>query len=92
MNDGHGRVKSFRDDRELTQDCRRLKRRRIMAGLTLRGAAELAGCHFTTIGQLERGERSAGPGTLKALAEAYGCEIADIIPPEPAPARKGVAA
>lgn len=83
MNDSRGRVNPPRDDVSLNQDPRRLKRRRIAAGLTLRGAAERAGCHFTTIGKLEQGERSAEPGTLAALADAYGCEITDLMPPEP---------
>lgn len=82
MNDGQERVKPFRDDSTLTQDRRRLKRRRIMAGLTLRDAAHKAACHWTTIGKLEQGERSADPRTLKALAEAYGCEIEDLMPRE----------
>jgi transcriptional regulator with XRE-family HTH domain len=88
MNDVRGRVNPPRNDTSLTQDRRRLKRRRIIAGLTLREAAARAGCHFTTIGKLERGERSAEPGTLAALAEAYGCHVTDLLPPEP----KGVAA
>jgi transcriptional regulator with XRE-family HTH domain len=88
MNEGHKRVNPPRDDSTLTQDRRRLKRRRIAAGLTLRQAADRAECHFTTIGKLERGERSAEPGTLAALARAYGCKVIDLMPPEP----KGVAA
>lgn len=82
MNDSGKRVNPSRDDRSLTQDRRRLKRRRIAAGLTLREAAALAGCDFSLIGYLERGERSAGPHTLAALAKAYGCEITDLMPPE----------
>lgn len=83
MNDGQERVNHLRDDSSLTQDRRRLKRRRIAAGLTLRQAADRAGCHFTTINKLENGGRSAEPGTLAALARAYGCEIIDLMPPEP---------
>lgn len=82
MNDGRKRVNPPRDDSSLSQDPRRLKRRRIAGGLTLRDAAARAGCHWTTIGKLEQGERSADPRTLAALAHAYGCEITDLMPDE----------
>lgn len=84
MNDGRKRVNPPRDDSSLSQDRRRLKRRRIAAGLTLRAAAALADCHWTTIGKLEQGERSADPRSLAKLADAYGCKIEDLMPPEPA--------
>ena len=67
----------------LTQDPGRLKRRRVEAGLSLREAAARAGCHWTTIGKLERGDRSAEPRTLAALAKAYGCKIAALMHDEP---------
>ena len=86
MNDGSKRVKPSGDDRSLTQDRRRLKRRRVAAGLTLRDAAARAGCDYSMISKLERGERSAGPRMLAALAKAYGCSIEDLMPPERAAA------
>lgn len=82
MNDSRERASIPRDADSLNQDRRRLKRRRIAAGLTLRDAAELAGCHFTTIGKLEQGVNSAEPRILVALAAAYGCEITDLMPPD----------
>jgi transcriptional regulator with XRE-family HTH domain len=83
MNDGNQSVKPSGDDRSLTQDRRRLRRRRLAAGLTLREAAARAGCDFSMIAKLENGKRSAGPHTLAALAKAYECEITDLMPPEP---------
>ena len=82
MSDGQERVNPPRDDNSLNQDKRRLKRRRVIAGLTLREAAARAGCHFTTIHKLELGQRSAEPRILVALAEAYGCEVTDLMPDE----------
>lgn len=66
-----------------TQDPKRLQRRRIQAGLNKRELAERAGIHKTTMGRLERGINNASPRVLKQLAEALGCEIADLMPPEP---------
>ena len=84
MNDGIKTVKPSGDDRSLTQDRQRLRRRRLAAGLTLREAGERAGRDFSMIAKLENGKRSAGPHTLAALAKAYGCEITDLMPPESA--------
>lgn len=82
MNDSRKPVNPPRYGRPLTQDPRRLARWRIASGLTLRDAAERAGCHWTTIGKLEQGYRSAEPRILAALAKAYSCEITDLMPPE----------
>jgi len=94
MTDNRKRVNPSRGERPLTQDMRRLKRRRVAAGLTLRDAAARAGCHWTTIGKLEHGDRSADPRILAALAKAYDCKITDLMPPEPGafPATNGAAA
>lgn len=70
-------------EKELSQDPRRLRRRRIAAGLTIREAAAKAECSFTHLSDLENGNHSARPGTLSALASAYDCQIADLMPREP---------
>lgn len=94
MNDGPRRVN--RSGRPaLSQDKHRLRRRRMAAGLTIREASALAGCSIGLISDLENGNKSAGVRTLAALAKAYGCEITDLMQPEPGtrPAKpKGVAA
>ena len=66
-----------------TQDPKRVRRRRIEAGLNKRELAEAAGIHPSYVTCLERGERSASPRVLKRLSEALDCQIGDLMPPEP---------
>jgi transcriptional regulator with XRE-family HTH domain len=68
---------------ELNQDQRRLKRRRVIARLGLRQAAEKAQISFAYLSLLENGHRSASPETLGKLADAYDCGIEDLMPREP---------
>lgn len=70
-------------NRSLSQEPRRLKWRRIAAGLTIRQAAAKAGVSMGTISELENGNYSATAPTLAALAKAYECEITDLMPDEP---------
>jgi transcriptional regulator with XRE-family HTH domain len=79
MSEGANRVKR---DGELTQDPRRMKRRRLMARLSFREAAAKAGISCGHISDLEKGHKSAGVDALRKLADAYGCEVADFLPPE----------
>jgi transcriptional regulator with XRE-family HTH domain len=67
---------------ELNQDRRRLKRRRVIARLGLREAAAKAQISFGYLSDLENGYKSAGPETLGKLADAYGCDIEGLMPPE----------
>jgi transcriptional regulator with XRE-family HTH domain len=76
-------VKKPQGDRELTQDPQRLRRRRILAGLTVRQLSQKAGVATGSISELENGGKSARPPMLAKLAHALGCEIADLVPPEP---------
>ena len=69
--------------RELSQDPRKLRRRRIAAGLTGRALRDLSGVSTGTISMLESGFQSASPTTLGKLAAALGCEIADLMPDAP---------
>lgn len=85
MNGASERVKR---SAQLIHDPRKLKRQRIVARLGLRKAAAKAGISPAFLSYLESGERSPSPETLGALADAYGCPIADLMPPE----RKGAAA
>jgi transcriptional regulator with XRE-family HTH domain len=66
----------------LSYDPSRLKRRRFAAGLTQADAAAKAGCTPSNLCRLEHGEHDASPKMLAAIAEAYGCEITDLMPPE----------
>lgn len=73
-----------RPERVLNQDPRRLRRRRVAAGMSMTDLALKSGCSLSYLGQLERGEYSASAPVLAALAEALGCEITDLMPREPA--------
>lgn len=68
---------------ELNQDRRRLKRRRMIARLSLRQAAKNADISYPYLSLLENGYRSASPETLGKLADAYGCRVEDLLPREP---------
>jgi transcriptional regulator with XRE-family HTH domain len=81
MSDGKRRVKP---PEELAQDTRRLKRRRFMARLGLNAAAAKARINAGYLSQLEHGYKSAGPGALGKLADAYGCKVEDLMPFDPA--------
>jgi transcriptional regulator with XRE-family HTH domain len=83
MSDRPRRVNRPAENPSTSQDCRKLRRRRIAAGLTVREAAARAGCSFGHISMLENGDRSAGVRTLAALARAYDCQIIDLMPDEP---------
>jgi transcriptional regulator with XRE-family HTH domain len=79
----------------LNQDPKRLRRRRVTARLTITELAAKAGCSVSYLWQLENGDYSASPRLLGVLADALGCEITDLMPPEtaePAPATNGAAA
>ena len=75
-------VNQRRGERELTQDPRKLRRRRIAAGLTIRQLSQKAQVGIGSISDLEHGKQSARPGMLAALAKALGCEISDLMTDE----------
>ena len=56
----------------------RIRRTRRNLGLTQTELGELAGVVPSTISQIETGERQGHPATLKAIADALGCTVADI--------------
>lgn len=69
--------------KQVAQDIRRLKGQRLIAGLSLSAAAERAGISQGHLSKLERGLKSAGPDALHALAGAYGCRVAKLLPYQP---------
>ncbi len=79
MSDKRRRVKS---PGELSQDPRRLRRRRIASAMTLKQAAAKIGCSESHLSELENGKWSARPATLASLADAYGCRVIDLMPRE----------
>ena len=56
-----------------------IKRRREGRNLSRAALAALAGLHQTYIGLLERGERSPNLETAKAIAQALGVSLTEII-------------
>ena len=68
--------------RELNQDPKRLRRRRVAARLTVTELAAKAGINMSYLWQLENGKYSASPRVLGALADALECDVEDLMPPE----------
>ena len=69
----------------------RLKKARLLRGMTLEGVAEALGTSFTSIWRYESGQRRPNGDTLYALAELYGRPVEwfykeenDTSPPEQA--------
>ena len=78
MNQPGERVKG-----QLSQEPERLRWHRVKAALGLRKAAAQAGISYGYLSELENGKKSASPEMLAALAAAYGCDITELMPPEP---------
>jgi len=64
----------------LDHDPRRLRRRRIEAGLTLAALAAKTNLSSGHLCELEKGTRNPSPHALARLAAALGCEPADLMP------------
>lgn len=77
-------VKRSERDKVLTQNPFKLKRRRILAGLNQvqLGAKSDPAYSKQHISDLELGNRSASPECLKALAEAMGCDMRELLSDE----------
>jgi transcriptional regulator with XRE-family HTH domain len=63
-------------------DKRKLRMKRIRAGLTQPALAELAQLDESHIAKIERGTRGVSPRTLNVLADVLGCDITDLMPDE----------
>jgi transcriptional regulator with XRE-family HTH domain len=61
---------------------RKLRIKRVSADLRQSDLAERAGLHQTHISLLERGKRGTSRETLAVIAEALGCDVADLLPDE----------
>jgi transcriptional regulator with XRE-family HTH domain len=72
-----------RDPETLKQDPRKLKRRRVAAGMSLTEAAQRAPCSKPHLSNVENGYDGASPRLLAKLAGLYGCQIVDLMPDEP---------
>jgi transcriptional regulator with XRE-family HTH domain len=67
----------------LPQDTVRIWRKRFEAGLSQPALAEKAGVSRSTVYRVENGLSPATAVTLRKLADALGCEIADLMPANP---------
>jgi len=76
-------VKTPSGDKDLAIDGRKLRWRRRAAGLSVEELATAAGCSKGHISMIENGHRDARTPTLVAIARALGCEISELMPPEP---------
>ena len=56
-----------------------LRRRRILAGYSMKELAAAAGVSHVTVIELEHGRRSAQGATLRKLAAALGCSVGDLL-------------
>jgi transcriptional regulator with XRE-family HTH domain len=65
-------------------DRRKLRDKRIRAGLTQPALAVLVGIDASHVSMLERGKRGTSPKTLCTLARVLGCDISDLMPDEEA--------
>ena len=70
-------------DSQALIDKRKLRMKRIRAGLTQPQLAKLAELHPSHISLMERGDRGTSPRTLNVLARVLGCDITDLMPDEP---------
>lgn len=77
-------VKGSNRDKDLTHDPKRLRRRRLAAGLQGIDLAAKTGYSKQHLSGLERGDFGASAKCLAAIAAALKCEITDIMPAEPA--------
>lgn len=59
----------------------RLRAERARANLTLREAGDRAGLHFGSIHRYEQGRKLPALESLYLLAEAYGVDVAALLPP-----------
>ncbi|WP_262059740.1 helix-turn-helix domain-containing protein [Streptomyces sp. STR69] len=63
-------------------DRRRLRRRRVEAGLNMTQLAERAGVTKQHVSMAEKGTANFSPANLSKIAEVLGCTVADLLPDE----------
>ncbi|MGW1001728.1 helix-turn-helix domain-containing protein [Streptomyces sp. NPDC002520] len=66
----------------MNEDPRAFRRRRIEAGLSQTDLAKQAGVAPSHISDVENGRAGFSPKNLKAIADALGCTIRDLLLPE----------
>lgn len=71
-------------ERAVPQDRDRMLRQRFRAGLKQKQAAAKAGISASLLCRMEKGKIAATADKLHRLAQAYGCEVEDLMSPLPA--------
>ncbi|MEV1245184.1 helix-turn-helix transcriptional regulator [Nonomuraea sp. NPDC049750] len=66
--------------RPLDHDPKRIRRRRVAAGLESQELARRVGITKSAMSKIERGRNNASPGVLERIAEALGCRTTDLMP------------
>jgi transcriptional regulator with XRE-family HTH domain len=67
----------------MNEDPREFRRRRIEAGLSITDLARQAGVTKSHLSSVEKGTAGFSPRNLKAIAEILGCEVHDLLLPDP---------
>ena len=70
----------LRVERLILLTAQEVRHRREMMGMSQESLAELCRLHRTYVGAIERGERNITLSTLLKLADAFDCELSDLIP------------
>ena len=67
----------------MNEDPRAFRRLRIAAGLSITDLAVKAGVTKSHLSSVEKGNAGFSPKNLKAIADVLGCEVHDLLLPEP---------
>ncbi|MER6532981.1 helix-turn-helix transcriptional regulator [Streptomyces sp900105755] len=67
----------------LAQDPSRVLRKRVQAGLAQNQLAARIGISAAQLCRIEKGKSGASAPVLSRIADELGCEVADLMPPEP---------
>ncbi|MEU9387167.1 helix-turn-helix transcriptional regulator [Streptomyces sp. NPDC048279] len=68
---------------QLVQDPSRVLRKRIEAGLAQNQLAARIGISAAQLCRIEKGKSGASAPVLSRMANEFGCEVAELLPPEP---------
>lgn len=77
-------VTNSQPDRLVNQDPEQMRAWRVAAGLSVTAAAMRLGMSKGYLSKVENGIKGASPEMLTRFAEAYGCEVIDLMrnPPQ----------
>jgi transcriptional regulator with XRE-family HTH domain len=67
----------------MNEDPREFRRRRVAAGLSVTELADRAGVSKSHLSDVENSRAGFSPKNLKAIADILGCEVHDLLFPDP---------